>query len=176
MVTARLRAGVARVFDGMGRYVGVASVLCVLGVLAFLLEVQSPSWVQFSGIRVVGVTDHGLTYYRYDGQKYAIDNTHADVNTPRHPTVVWLNRGDPTDSTKAYINNRWNRYLDLAFVSGWFVLAAILVIGGFLQRAHRRRLRIKAAGRFGSGVSDEAVGRYLAQQRQAPRRRPLDDE
>src|SRR3954465_9978668 len=169
-----VRSRGARLFDGLGRYVGVASVCCALGVLAFLLEIQSPSWVQFSGIKVVGVTDHGLTYYRYDGEKFAIDSRVAAVNGPRRPTVVWLDRGDPTDSTKAYIENRWARSLALAFVAGWFVIGAVLLAVGFLLRARRRRLRIGAADRFGSGFSDEAVGRYLARQREGPRRRPHD--
>ena len=43
-------------FDGLGPFVGVAAVLLFIGVLTNLLEIQSPSFVLWSGIKVQGTT------------------------------------------------------------------------------------------------------------------------
>ena len=154
----------ARWLDGLRGYVGVAALLFVFGVLAFLLEIQSPSWVQWSGIEVHGVTERGLTYYTYGGQHYAIDNQHASsADTQRRPTTVWLSRSDPTDSTSAYIENGLDRWLDFTFVVGWFAAGTGLVCFGVLRKRHRRRRQIVTMGQFGSGISDEVVRRILAE-------------
>jgi hypothetical protein len=143
-----------RRFEGLGIFLGVASVFLVFGVLAVLLELQSPSFVQWNGIKINAYTQNGLTYYSYDGENYGIDNVKASVDDSRKvPTTVWLSKSDPGDSSRAYIENAWNRWTD-------FVL-------GVIRRQLLFRRRIETMGQFGSGISDEAVRRYLARQRDA---------
>jgi hypothetical protein len=156
---------------GIGPFVGAATVFFVIGVLAVLLEIQSPSFVLWSGIKVQGTTYGGLTHYTYGGEKFAIDNTKAEAGDQRHvPTTVWLNRGDPTDSNNAYIENPFNRWLDFSIVVMWFFVAGLILAAGFLTRWRRRRRRIEVMGEFGAGISDEFVRRMLQDRREAAAR------
>jgi hypothetical protein len=157
---------IRRLFTGMGPFVGVASVFMVIGFLAVLLEIQSPSFVLWSGIKVQGTTYGGLTHYTYNSEQFTIDNRTADAFDQRHiTTTVWLDRGDPADSNKAYIENPYNRWLDFALVVGWFAVAAVILAAGFLSRWRRRRRRVEIMGEFGGGISDEFVRRMLADRR-----------
>src|SRR5437763_14640191 len=150
----------------MGVFAGAAAVLFVLGVLALLLEVQSPSWALWSGIKVHGITQNGLTYYTYRGESHAIDNRKASASdSTRRPTTVWLSRSDPTDESKAYIESPTTRWLDFTFVVGWFVVGLGLLVGGFVRRELRSRRRVERMGQSGSGLSDEVVRRILAERR-----------
>ena len=163
---------IRRFFTGMGPFVGVATVFLLIGFLAVLLEVQSPSFVLWSGVKVQGTTYGGLTRYDYGGEHFTINNPKAEAGDQRHvPTTVWLNRGDPSNSDKAYIENPFNRWLDFGFVVGWFVVAAAVLGAGFLTRWRRRRKRIVVMGDFGAGISDEFVRRMLDSRRQ-PVERP----
>src|SRR3954464_12661619 len=150
----------------MGAFAGAAAVLFVLGVLAFLLEIQSPSWALWSGIKVHGITQNGLTYYTYRGESHAIDNRKASASdSTRRPTAVWLSRSNPTDETKAYVESATTRWLDFTFVVGWFVAGVGLLIGGFVRRQRRSRRQIERMGQSGSGLSDDVVRRILAERR-----------
>jgi hypothetical protein len=86
------------------------------------------------------------------------------------PTAVWLDRDDPTDSSKAYLENPYNRWTDFVFVVGWFVVAAVILAAGFVRRWVRRRRRIYEMGRFGAGLSDEFVRRKLHARHERPER------
>jgi hypothetical protein len=154
-------------FEGLAPFVGTALVFVVVGLLAVLLEIQSPSFVLWSGIKVQGDTYRGLTHYVYDDENYTVDNRAASPGDRRHvPTTVWLSRSDPEDASRTYIENARTRWLDFSFVVGWFVLAALVMTIGFLYRWRRRRRRIIAMGEFGSGISDEFVRRMLTDRRQ----------
>jgi hypothetical protein len=50
---------------------------------------------------------------------------------------VWLSRGDPTDSSKAYIDSAANRWLDFSMVMIWFVAAITVVVAGIVRRLRR---------------------------------------
>jgi hypothetical protein len=165
-------------FGGMSAFVAGAGVLCLIGALSVLLEVQSPSFVQWSGIKVHATTQGGIAYYTYQGQSYAIDNRHASVSDQRKvPTTVWLKRSDPTDSTSAYVENAYNRWVDFGFTVGWFILAFGLLAAGFIRGRLRYRRRVRHMGEFGTGISDEVVRRLLAERHQrVPRRFSPDDD
>jgi hypothetical protein len=156
-------------------FVGVAAVFFLVGILAVLLEVQSPSFVLWNGIEVHGYTDHGLTYYHYAGKPYVIDNVHAATNDPRTSTTVWLPRKDPTDSASAYIDNAFTRWSDFAFVMSWFAVGATVLGIGFLRRHRRRQHQIEVMGKFGSGLSDHVV-RDILQKRQVVRRASISED
>lgn len=153
-------------FAGVGIFAAVAGVLCAIGVLAVLLELQSPSLVMWTGIKVRGTTQSGLTYYSYQGQNYSIDNPHAAANDPSEvPTTVWLSQSDPTDSTKTYIENVYTRWIDFGFVTGWFFAAAVLLAAGFIRRHLRLHRRVQSMGQFGAGLSDDVVRRLLTERK-----------
>jgi hypothetical protein len=155
----------------MGPFLGTAAVFAVIGFLALLLEIQSPSFAMWSGIKVQGTTYGGLTRYTYLGEPFTIDNRQAAAGDMRRvPTTVWLSRSDPADSSKAYIESTRTRWLDFGFVVGWFVIAALIVGAGFLTRWVHRRRRFVVMGEFGAGISDEFVRRTLEDRRRsAPR-------
>lgn len=123
--------------DGLGLFYGIGGVLAVFGVLALLLVMQSPSWVQWSGIEVHGVTTGQQTQYEYHGELYTISNTSAPLDARHRRTTVWLSRGDPTDSSKAYIDSAPNRWLDFSMVMVWFVAAITVVVAGVVRRLRR---------------------------------------
>ena len=163
---------IRRHLTGMGPFIGAASVFAVIGFIAVLLEIQSPSFVMWSGIKVQGTTYGGLTRYTYHGELNTIDNLQASAADQRHvPTTVWLSRSDPEDSTKAYIESSRTRWLDFGFVVGWFVFAAAILAVGFVMRWRRHRRRIVVMGEFGAGISDEFVRRML-ESRRRPVQRP----
>src|SRR4051794_36121922 len=147
----------------MGVFLGVAAVFFVVGICALVLEIQSPSFVMWNGIEVHGYTQHGLTYYHYAGKSYVIDNTHADLLSPRTSTTVWLQRSNPTDDQSAYIQDTATRWLDFSFVMSWFAVAAGIVAFGFLRRFRRRRRQVEEMGQFGAGLSDHVVREILHQ-------------
>jgi hypothetical protein len=152
-------------FAGSGVFLGTAGFFVVIGLLALLLEIQSPSWVQWSGIKVHGVTRNGVTYYHYGGERYVVDNPHAGARDSFPDTVVWLSRSDPQDESKAYVANAWDRWLDLGAIAIWFVAALAFALVGLVRSRLRRRRRIETMGQFGSGLSDEVVRRILAERR-----------
>lgn len=159
-------------YAGMGPFVGVAAVSFVIGIIAVLLEIQSPSIVQWDGLKVRGVTTGGIAYYHYHGHLYAVNNPHASANDrSQKPTTIWLKRSDPTDFNSAYVENAWSRWMDFTVVTMWFFFAAIILAVGFLRRWRRRQRIIKTMGHYGSGLSDEVVRRLLEKRRQP--RRPL---
>jgi hypothetical protein len=123
--------------DGLGLFYGIGGALAVFGVLALLLVMQSPSWAQWTGIKVHGVTSQQQTQYDYHGELYTISNTSAPLDHKSRPTTVWLSRGDPTDSSKAYIDSAANRWLDFSMVMIWFVAAITVVVAGIVRRLRR---------------------------------------
>ena len=153
-----------RYADGMRGFLIAAAVFAVLGILAVLLEVQSPSFVQWSGIEVHGYTQNGITYYSYRGVPYTVDNPKAPATDPRKvPTTVWLHRGDPTDSGSAWIDSPSTRWTDLGFTAGWFFAALVLLTVGVVRQRRRGRRRVGRMGEFGYGLSDEVVQRIRAE-------------
>ena len=158
--------------NGMAPFIGCAAVLVFMGVLAFLAELQSASFVQWTGIKVHGDTYGGVTTYSYRGVSYSIDDPDVSAEDERHlPTTVWLSRSDPTDTDRAFIESAWDRWTDFVFLTGWFFAAALIVVGGWVRLLVRRRRRSQdmLQRTFGTGLDPELVQRLLAERRQPPR-------
>src|SRR3954468_23590586 len=117
---------------------------------------QSPSWVQWHGVKVHGVTVDRQTQYEYRGEQYVISNPGAPQDQVHHPTTVWLSHGDPTDSSKAYVDNEPTRWLDFSLVMVWFAVA-LAVVGGGIVRRLRRWWAAWAAGWRGSSTGWAAM-------------------
>src|SRR3954449_5348972 len=117
------RQGVRTRLDGLGLFYGIGGGLAFFGVLALLLVMQSSSWAQWTGIKVHGTTSNQQTQYEYHGEIYSISNASAPQDDKSRPTTVWLSRGDPTDSGKAYVDSAATRWLDFSMVMVWFVAA-----------------------------------------------------
>jgi hypothetical protein len=160
----------------MAPVLAAAGLFFAVGVLAILLEVQSPSFVQWNGIKVMADTHAGLTSYHYDGRLISLDNTHdPSTDQGHHPTTVWLSRSDPTDPSKAYIENGYDRWLDFGFVTGWFFVAFGLIAAGFIRQALRRRRRdVRAlSSTFGTGISEDIAQRIIEERNQIQQRPPV---
>jgi len=165
-------------FDGMKPFVICAAVLVLFGFFAFLLELQSASFVQWDGIKVHGDTYGGVTTYHYKGQSYSIDNTKVSASDLRHiPTTVWLSRSDPTDPEQAFIESAWDRWTDFVFLTGWFFVAFLFLAFGFIRMMLRRRRRevTMLQEQFGTGLDPEVIERILAERRRPPPAIDIDD-
>jgi len=127
-----------RWWHGMEWPLGAAAVFLIVGVLMLVLVVQSASGVQWTGIRVHGLSQAGVVTYTYQGIEYTVtDDAHKTYVTP-HRVTVWLSRSDPEDNNKAFLANGIARWTDFGFVVVWLLAAAGFVIGGVIH--HRRFL------------------------------------
>ncbi len=122
----------------VSRPVGIgALVLLVVGVLALLLELQSPvDTVFLTGRQIQGSSVRGLVYYSVDGIQYTIVNPQQSVtDTTAVPTTVFV---DPARPGEGRINEV-TRWIDLGFVGIWPLAAVVLLIVGAWGRARSRR-------------------------------------
>ena len=156
--------------EGMKPFLIGAAVLCFFGLLCFLLEIQSPSFVLWHGIKVRGDTYRGVTTYTYDQERYSIDNPAVAADDLHHiPTTVWLPHSEPDNPERAYIENPWNRWTDFALVTGWFFAALALVLAGVIRLLLRRRRRdVVSDSGFGTGLDPGLVQRLLSEARRPP--------
>ena len=156
--------------DGMKPFLIGAAVLCFFGALCFLLEIQSPTFVQWHGIKVQGDTYRGVTTYTYDGQRNSIDNVDVAADDLRHiPTTVWLPYSDPDNPERAYIESPWDRWTDFALVTGWFFVAFVVVAAGLIRASLRHRRRsVVLTSAFGTGLDPELIQRILRERRRPP--------
>ena len=124
----------------------IAIALLVMGVVAVLVEVQSPSGVYWTGDRVSGVSEGGIVYYRYGGAPYTIGDDHRSARDTRAvPVSVFV---DPAEPTQARVDSA-ARWLDGAFVGVWFVAAAAVVPFGVVRQRRRRRRQAEFAAAGG---------------------------
>jgi hypothetical protein len=157
--------------DGMKPFFMGAAALFVFGILVLLVQLQSPSFVQWDGIGVHGDTYRGVTTYTYNDETYSIDNTDVSVNDTRHiPTTVWLPRSDPDNPEKAFIESAVDRWTDFVFLTIWFFGVAVVLAIGMVRLRLRRRRRDREAltTAFGIGLDPEIVERLLAEGRRPP--------
>jgi hypothetical protein len=127
-----------RWWHGMEWQLGAAAVFLIVGVVMFVLVVTSASGVQWTGIRVHGTSQAGVVTYSYGAGEYTLpDEAHRTDATP-HRVTVWLSRGHPEDSSKAFLANGIARWTDFSIVVVWLLVAAGFVIAGI--RHHRRSL------------------------------------
>jgi hypothetical protein len=163
-----MRQGWRAVWDRIGPFRFAAGVLVVLGVLSLLLEVQSPSFRMFNGIKVHASTLHGTTSYTYKGVPFQVANKY-DHSSHRHPTTVYLSRSDPTDSSKAYIGQASVWWIDVVTTVGPFVLAFLLLLIGMARDRRRRTSFADRIGSPGAGMPADFVARQLQQLREPTR-------
>lgn len=166
-----LRTDAQDFVDGMRPFFMGAAALFVFGILVLLVQLQSPSFVQWDGIGVHGDTYRGVTTYTYDGETYSIDNRDVSVEDTRHiPTTVWLPRSHPDDPEKAFIESAIDRWTDFVFLTIWFFGVAVVLAVGMVRQRLRRRRRDREAltTTFGAGLDPEVVQRLLAERRRPP--------
>jgi hypothetical protein len=120
--------------DGTGLFWGIGATFFAVGVLAFLLIVQQPSWTQWHGIKVHGVTVAQQTTYTYRGQQFSIVNTRAPLDHRQRPTTIWLSSSDPTNSDSAFIDNPAQRWFDVVLVGFFFVCGLGIIAYGVVRR------------------------------------------
>jgi hypothetical protein len=90
--TPPVRARPGAIIGGLGWYGVAAAALFILAVLIFLLELQAPEAVVWTGHRVVGTEQSGLVYYRWQGEDYTI--TVPGYGSGK-AVGVYLDPGDP---------------------------------------------------------------------------------
>lgn len=109
-------------------WTATALALVVVGVLAVLVELQSPSLTYWTGRRVPGVNDGGIVFYRVDGRQYTVDATRTPPAP--EPVTVFVSRDDPS----AALVDAPTRWVDLVGVAGWFAGALVLLVVGQVRR------------------------------------------
>ena len=145
--------------DGILRpYVVAAVVVLALGVLCVLVELQSPSLILWTGLRVHGMNDGGIAYYRVGGQERTLDFRGEPPAQPR-PVVVYA---DPDDASRDRLSGI-AKGLDAAFVLVPFAAAGtVLAAGVRRRRRYHRRLAAGERGRRDRATADWLSGRGAA--------------
>ena len=154
-------------WDRIGSFRLAAAIVAVFGILSLVLEVQSPSFAMFDGIKVHGSTVNGSTTYTYKGEQFHIVDR-VDRSTHRHPTTVYLSRSDPTDPSKAYIGQASVWWIDVVTTVGPFALAFVLILIGMMRDMRRRAAFAERIGLPGSGIPDNFVAQRLSERRTPP--------
>jgi len=154
-------------WDRIGSFRLAAAILFVFGILSVVLEVQSPSFAMFDGIKVHGSTLNGSTTYTYKGEQFHIVDR-IDRSTHPHPTTVYLSRSDPTDPSKAYIGQASVWWIDVVTTAGPFALAFVLIMIGMFRDIRRRAAFAERIGLPGSGIPDNFVAQHLRERRTPP--------
>jgi hypothetical protein len=153
---------IRRLLDGTGPFNAVAALAVLVGVLALLLQLQSPDAALWTGQPVRAVNDGGLAYYTFRGQQYTIDVSGA---VPAHPEPLTV-YVDPSNPAAGVLDTLTNRLVDALIVGGPFLIAILAFCLGLLRRVRRRRRR-PPVGRdtFGQGL-DIATMSWLREQQQ----------
>jgi hypothetical protein len=135
-----------------------AAVLLVLGVLCVLVELQSPSIIQWTGQRVLGTDEGGIAYYAVGGQERTLD---VRGKPPAHPVPVTV-YADPDDASRDQVSGP-AKWLDATLVLAPFLAAGIVLAAGVGRRGRLRRLaaaresRRRAEATSGGVRPDDAV-------------------
>lgn len=122
------------------------------GILSLLLELQSPSFLLWTGRPVQGTHYATAVSYTYQGRQYVISAEGESLDHPRHVTV-YVDTGNPQN---AVLNRPVTRWTDACLVGGWYVVAIGLIASGQIYEAHRSRRRADRADRrpdFGEGIN-----------------------
>ncbi len=126
--------------DGLLKPYRVAALaLVVLGVLAVLVQLQSPSMVCWTGERVVGTDDGGIIFYTVDGDERTLNDPREAPPRPEPVRVC----ADPTDASRDRVAGLGQAF-DAAFVLTPFVAAGVVVLVGLVRRRSRRRLATRS--------------------------------
>jgi hypothetical protein len=112
----------------------VATCLLVLGVLCLLVELQSPSLIQWTGRPVPGTNDGGIAYYTVDGRERTLD-VKGEAPAQPVPVTVYV---DPDDYTRDQVGGP-AKWFDATFVLVPFLAAGIVLAAGVGRRGRLRR-------------------------------------
>ena len=127
-----------------------ALILLIMGCLAVLVELESPTLVLWTGQHVEGYSQNGLIYYEYKGVNYTTDNPgQSATDSRRIPKTVYFKSSDPT-STNIHGGTRW---FDAFMVLIWFVGAGASLLAGVVHQRRRRKPRKATPGIFDEGGS-----------------------
>ena len=151
-------------FAGTGPFTGIAVLLVVVGTVFLISIPLGSSALLWTGQAVHGTDSGGIVFYTYKGQQYTIDQS-GDF----HSTTVYVDPGNPAN---AELDNPLDRWIDILTVGGSYVLAAVLVVVGFLRRGwHRRRRRAERergpGADFGKGLDQDVIAQLLEAQRKS---------
>jgi hypothetical protein len=161
-------SAIRRRCEGIGCLGAIALVLAAAGVLALLVELQSPTSVLWIGRPVAAQDLGGVVLYPFDGRDYTLVVPNEPAATRSHIVTVYL---DPNNPSAALEDNPATRWFDAAFVGAPFIAAIALVAVALVRNTRRLRARSRRgpAGGFGQGFDPDE----LHSRRQ--RARPLDD-
>ena len=158
-MSARLRGALS----GLGCLGVVAAFLLVLGLLALLAELQSPSAVLWTGEHVTGHDKGGVVLYPLHGHELTVIVASEPATTPEHTVTVYVHPGDPTS---AMVDDPVVRWLDASLVLAPFDIAAALVALALLRSSRQARRRLTTTGdEFGRGFD---VDRWRHERRTPP--------
>ena len=140
---------IAARFEGFGCLGGVALALVIVGLLALVSELQSPTSVLWTGRAVTAEDRGGVIQYSVNGVNYTLIDNAEPAGAPAHAVSVYY---DPSKPNLALADNAATRWFDGTFVAVPFLLAAGVLLaagptGGFGQgfdptelQARRRRV------------------------------------
>lgn len=141
---------IAARFEGFGCLGGVALALVIVGLLALVSELQSPTSVLWTGRAVTAEDRGGVIQYSVNGVNYTLIDNAEPAGAPAHAVSVYY---DPSKPNLALADNAATRWFDGTFVAVPFLLAAGVLLAAGSRNRRRRRLRDAAGptGGFGQG-------------------------
>ena len=137
------RAGVGYA-DATGCLGGVAVVVAILGLVAFLLETQAPSFQLWTGQAVTGLELGDTANFNFRGHEYTFQAGGRSQDAPPERVTIYFNPGDPE---VAAVDEPSTRILDATFVLTPFIAAALFALAGW------RRIR-----RMGRSAQSDTTG------------------
>jgi hypothetical protein len=141
-ILGRVLARVRKWFDGAGWFVGAAVVLLVVALLAVLAGLQSTDSILWTGQQVTGTEQHGLVYYRWQGQSYTLDV--AGFGSSKAVSVYFK----PGDPSQAIVDNVLDRVIAGLLVLGPVAGAMVLLVIGGTRNYRWQRRKLKRASEF----------------------------
>jgi hypothetical protein len=95
-------------FDQIGGYGVVACVLLVFSIFAFLIELQSPDRMLWTGTKIVGSERGGVVFYPLHGRQESLDGNDSD-DRARITVYVY-----PSNPDSAMTDSLPDRVVDVA--------------------------------------------------------------
>lgn len=142
-----------RALGATGCLGAIVILFAVIGVLALVAELQSPTVVLWTGEHINAVERGGLVLYSFQGRNYTLVDPDQPASEPQRTITVFVN---PNDATNAMLDRGATRWFDASFVLAPFTAALVFLVVAVLRR---RRGRVAAAdGGFGTGFDPSVLG------------------
>jgi hypothetical protein len=126
----------------------VVAFLLTIGLLALLLELQSPSAVLWTGRPVTGIERGGVVLYPFNGHMYTLIDPDQPESGPTRTVLVYVDPGNLSNSRLDKASTRW---LDASFVLAPFLVAFLLIALAFIRRFMHARTPQRQGEGFGRG-------------------------